>query len=421
MTLHGPIPAACCAEGSLEEDNMDPRSALLTQLDSLDQQLLQVAQAVQSQKLEAHLRARVGARFDKLLSRQRTEITNLRDQVSGNQPLQACWNRFRQLDLECRTLFEECLAFIQGALARADDIDQRMCLLADNLLDDLAAWADVGWRRFTLLSTGEFYRDTAEIIRIRFPETTIWGLPIVAHEFGHFLGPELRENQNGGFAYPFQAMLKRADENRPSKWPLPHSTEWHYLHEHFADLFATYSLGPAFATSFILLRLNPVDAFQDSPTHPSHAKRVHSIFWMLERMDQAAGRLMRPYKTLIVMLRELWEQGLQEVGNARHLSDAEIGLLESKLNELSDLLTRTTPTQLSFRLSDWQRSQTVAEVLLSEWWAPGGHSDASRRDLLNAAWLSRLQLNHLSSNRVDVRDIGLRALEMYQRIPPHIS
>lgn len=397
---------------------MDARSALVTQIDNLTKQLLQVEQAVQSQRLDTHLRARVGARFDRLLSRQRTQITELRQQVSNNQPLQACWSQFRQLDLDCRSLFEECLAFIQGALARADAVDEGMCLLADNLLDDLAAWADVGWRRFTILGTGELYRDTAEIIRIHFPEVSLWGLPIVAHEFGHFLGPELRENQNGGFKYPFQGMLNHADEIRSSNWPLSHSTEWHHLHEHFADLFAIYSLGPAFASSFILLRLNPVDAYKESPTHPSHARRVHSIFWMLDRMDQEGG-LLQPYRALIDMLRSLWQQGLQDVGQRGSLSNAEIALLESKLGELHDLLTRTTPTRLAYRVSDWQKSQIIATRLLSDMWSSGQNDgEVSRRDVLNAAWLSRLSLNPPNQYRVNVNDINLRALETYRRIPP---
>jgi len=239
----------------------------------------------------------------------------------------------------------------------------------------------------------------------------------VSHEFGHFLGPELRENQNGEFKYPFQVMLNHADKNRPSNWPLPHSTEWHHLHEHFADLFATYSLGPAFASSFILLRLNPVDAYQESPTHPSHAKRVHSIFWMLDRMDQEG--LMQPYRTLVDMLRRLWQQGLQDVGQTGSLSDAEIALLESKLGELHGLLTRTTPTRLAYRVSDWQKSQIIATRLLSDTWSSGQKNEgASRRDVLNAAWLSRLNLNPPNQHSMDVNDINIRALEIYRSIPP---
>jgi len=143
---------------------MDAHTVLLTQIDNLTKQLQQVEQAVQLQRLDAdaHLRVqpmltRVESRFDSLLSQQRTKITELRQKVLNNQPMQACWSQFRQLDQDCRSLFEECLAFIQGALTCANGVDEGMCLLADNLLDDLAAWADVGWRRFTILGTGELY------------------------------------------------------------------------------------------------------------------------------------------------------------------------------------------------------------------------------------------------------------------------
>ncbi|HKQ75489.1 MAG TPA: hypothetical protein VJ810_17450 [Blastocatellia bacterium] len=397
---------------------MDTRSALLIQIDGLAQQLLQVERAVQSQRLDANLRARVGVRFDKLLSQQRTQISEVRKQASNNQPNQKCWENFRQLDMDCRSLFEECLTFIQGALARADGVDDGMCLLADNLLDDLAAWADVGWRRFTLLARGELYRDTAEIIRIRFPEVSIWGLPLMAHEFGHFLGPKLSEDEKDGSVYPFQQLLKSADENRLPNWQLPHTKEWYHLNENFADLFATYSLGPAFACSFILLRLNPVDAYQEIITHPTHAKRVHSIFWMLDRMDEAEGGFLRPYNALIDRLRNLWRQGLQEAGQTGSLSDSEISLLESRLKELHDTLTRTTPPPLAYQLSDWQRSQTIAGELLSGKVSSSSQNDSkvSRRDILNAAWFGRLQLDDPDPYRIN--DIGVRALELYRRIPP---
>jgi hypothetical protein len=400
---------------------MDTRSALLIQLESLARQLLEVEKAVQSPNLDAHLRQRVGPRFDTLLSQRRTQLKQLQQKLSNNQPLEACWSQFSQLELKCRDLFEEALAFVQGALARSAKVDEGMCLLADNLLDDLAVWADVGWRRFTLLATGELYRETADVVRIRFPEVSLWGLPTVAHEFGHFLGPELRENLDGGFRYPFQEMLKEADKKRPSNWPLPHSTEWHHLHEHFADLFATYTLGPAFACSFVLLRLNPVDAYGDSATHPSHAKRVHSILWMLGRMNQSAPALLDLYGELIRLLRELWKQSLVDVGQPGDLPNAEIALLQDQLNDLYALLTTTTPTELAYGTSDWQRSQGIASGLLSNLWSPGNYSNAevSRRDVLNAAWLSRLQLSDPNQHyTVDLGDVSSRALEIYRNIPP---
>ena len=399
---------------------MEPISALLLQMDALSEKLFETEKVMQSPKLDSWLRKRVEARFDILLNRRRTRLQKLRESVSSDsrgQPLQPFWQEFSECERECRELFEECLAFVQGALVRAAGIDNGVCLMADHLLDDLALWADVGWDRFTLLDTGEFYRETAEIVRVRFPDSSLWSLPLAAHEFGHFLGPELKESQAGGSNYPFQKMLKDADANRPSGWILPHSEHWHYLHEHFADVFATYTLGPAFASSFILSRLNPGEAYVESPTHPSHAKRVHTILWVLTKMDQEAVGLVRPYGALIDLLRNFWRQSLQAAGRPESLPAPEAALLEQRLDELYTLLKRTTSPKLGYRSDNWRRAEDLAGILLPDRpWPPSAkYNEATRRDVLNAAWLSRLEQREHEPYLVN--EIGRRALDLYRVVP----
>jgi hypothetical protein len=395
---------------------MDSRSTLMAQIDLLMHELVDAGRAVQSQELDQYLRERVGGRFDVELSKRKARVEDLRNQVSSGQPLPSCWATFRQVEEDSRTLFDECLAFIQGALARAAGVDNGVCLLADHLLDDLSAWADVGWDRFTLLATGEFFKDTTEIIRVRFPDTSIWSLPIAAHEFGHFLGPELRENQDGQFIYPFQEMLKSADENRPPNWPLPHSQKWHHLHEHFADLFATVALGPAFACSFILLRLNPGNAYQEAPT--SYAQRVHSILWVLDKMDQAAGGLTKPYRDVIDLIHRSWRQSLQATDQPESLQDVKVALLEARLDKLYALLLDNTPSKLAYQPQDWWRAVTLASQLQPDetWDAVQPEPDLTRRDVLNAAWLARVQQDEQVGYLLN--EIGKRAVELYRCIEP---
>jgi len=396
---------------------MDARSALTARIGSLRWRLYQVNQTIQAPALDAHLRGRVGPRFDKLLSQQLATVKKLEQQVSNGQPLAACWHSYDDLDRECNALFEECLGFVQGALARKSGVDGGLCRLADDLLDDLAAWSDVGWRRFTLLATAEFYREIAGLIRISFPVVSLWDLPIVAHEFGHYLGPELQESAGGKRVYPFQVMLEAADEERPAYWPLPHTKAWYHLNEHFADLFATYSLGPAFACSFILSRLNPIHAHSEQATHPTHAKRVHSVFWMLEEMNRLGG-FQKPYRGLIDALQSLWEESLKESGQEISLPDAEVSRQEGRLAELHDLLERTTPPQLAYQIGDWQRSQVIDDALRAPHWEPAGVDlgEGSRRDVLNAAWLGRLRLD--GGSDWEAMDVAKRARKLYQLVPP---
>lgn len=391
----------------------DSRAVLLTQINNLAQQLSRVGKSIQSERLDKALRQRVEVRFEKLLAQNKQELDNLRSEVTNGQPLQHCWTRYSQVEQECRKTFDESLAFIQGALARADSVDDGMCRLADDLLDELSTLADAGWRRFTLLATGEFYLDTAELIRIRYPEVSLWGLPAAAHEFGHYLGPELWEKIDGGKTYPFQELLRQADQKKPANWPLDHATEWHHLHEHFADLFATYTLGPAFACCFILLRINPAEAIRESATHPTHLARVHSILWLLDQMDNEAGALMQPFRSMIEILQKLWRQGLTEAGLPDSLPPARLALLNNTLKELLDILKRTTAPGLAYRLENWQKTQELTALLLAESW-PAGHPTAySRRDVLNAAWYARLMIEQDNHWVVNLSDIGSRARQLY--------
>src|SRR5262249_51406054 len=124
------------------------------------------------------------------------------------------WKQFQEIQDRCQYLFRECLAFMQGALIRVTALDNGLCQIADSLIKVLNHRAgNLGWDRLTVLADAEFYRDMADIIRLRFPGMNIWNLPVVAHEFGHYAGPQLSERQaDGTLASPFQEMLKNARE-----------------------------------------------------------------------------------------------------------------------------------------------------------------------------------------------------------------
>src|SRR5262249_11044595 len=145
--------------------------------------------------------------------------------------------------------------------------------------------------------------------------------------------------------------------------------------------------------SFILLQANPGEAYQDGPTHPSFAKRVHAIFWVLSKMDQAAGDLVRPFRALIDLLRNLCKQSRLTVGEQATLPAAEAALLEARLGELYNLLAGTTSGKLVYQFDDWLRAQALADALHPDkTWSPTAWPSAeTRRDVLNAAWLCRLQ------------------------------
>jgi hypothetical protein len=384
---------------------MDEHSILMSQIQVLDGELSRAEGALDAPQVDSDLRERVRVRFDKLIKDQQRALTIGRRQVESGQPLDMCWDGFREIRRECVPLFREILALIEGAMVRRAGLDGGLCRIADALLDDLSRRADIYWGRFTILADGEFFADMAEIIRLRFPETSIWNLPVAAHEFGHFVGPKLEVRElNGRSRHPFQDMLQRED------WQS--TRNWHYLHEHFADLFATYALGPAYACTCILLRFDPGTGYADGPHHPSDAKRVYLILNTLKKMDEAEGGFMRPYQEIISFLRDWWQRSSVAAGQPESLDQDATIPLDERLDELYYLVSTYLP---SVQYRNWLRAQQISAELL-----PDREISAKLQGgdylphILNAAWLSRIQ--HWNENSYATRRIGDSAIQLCRQV-----
>jgi hypothetical protein len=139
-------------------------------------------------------------RFEDAIVTRQGELQILAQRINTSQSLQECWKDFREKRKLCVSLAREYLAFTQGAFARQAGLDGGLLRLADALLAELSLRVKIGWNPLTVLAESEWYGEEAQIIRLRFPEASIWNLPIVVHEFGHFAGPRLGvRGQDGRF------------------------------------------------------------------------------------------------------------------------------------------------------------------------------------------------------------------------------
>ena len=271
---------------------------------------------------------------------------------------------------------------MQGALLRTAGIDDGLCLLADGLLDELDIAADIKWGRMCIPAESDFFGDGAQIIRLRFPEIDIWNLPVAVHEFGHFVGPEICVTVTEGLrrreAFPFQEILDR-EITRDYKW-------WSFAHEQFADMFATYSVGPAYACACVLGRFDPRTAHDDrGPRHPSSAKRVELMMRTLQKMNQEAG-LASPYAGILGELRRSWEAMLVAAQQHVTLDDAAAVELGQVFPEFYDLLAKYMRV---LRYAGMNRAQQL-KPLLADGHEPEPGGDVTIADVVNAAWLSRI-------------------------------
>jgi hypothetical protein len=125
----------------------------------------------------------------------------------------------------------------------------------------------------------------------------------------------------------------------------------------------------------------------------------------------------RLYGALIDLFLNYWRQSLQVAGRPESLPAPEAALLEQMLDELYTLLKRTTSPKLVYRSDNWRRAEDLAGILLPHRpWPPSAkYNEATRRDVLNAAWLSRLE--HGEKEPYLVNEIEHRAVDLYQLVP----
>jgi hypothetical protein len=384
---------------------MDYKDHLLLQLRGDLRDLDEAERVLENRALDAGLRERVRAPFTREFKRRRDALKHQEQELtSGETALLDTWRDFRQTHADCGALYRECLALTVGALNRAAGLDGGLCAIADALLDDLGRrLADIKWGRFTLLAEGEFFADLAGIIRLQFP-ANVWNLPVAVHEFGHFLGPRLEDHVPGGLSqHPFQDMLT----SEQSVGTLPAG----YLHEHFADLFAIYALGPAFACNCLLLRFDP--AVDDGRTHPGAAKRAYVILRALDALGRAANKNRPPFASVARQLDDWWKKTMASAAPSLVLQPEQLLQLDNWVDQLFDLLEGLTPA-LRYGEQDWLRAQRLNAEL-----RPDGNPLALQAgdrlaDVLNAGWLYRL--DNLGAADYPLDRIGEKMVMACQKI-----
>jgi hypothetical protein len=367
---------------------MDARDYLLAQITALGENLRRADDIIKSSKIQGELRFTVQNRFAELIDIRKSELQQIHEDVKGTFPLDVSWNSYIILQKDCICIFRECLDFLEGALVRGAGLDDGICNIADLLLNQMADQTEIRWSRLTILGEREQFDQTAEIIRLKFPDFSIWTLPIIAHEFGHIVEQELKDLPPYQNIHPIRTKIDElagTDANKRAS-----------ICEFFSDLFGIYTMGPAFACTCILLRFNPLNAFSEIGDHPSGAKRVYSILRGLEKMGSQETR--HPYSDLIEKLQKIWSQSLAA-------NDPNLCLTTSEEDEQNEWMDKLYPElnkrkAAKYPASGWR----IAENWFEEWdpnlkedpdqernlQMPAISPNCNIRDALNAAWLCRM-------------------------------
>ena len=366
---------------------MTPQDLFLARLDALVIQCNEVQKAIKSPGINRNLYQRAATDLLGGIGNEQRRIENLRSITRNGKVAAGSWETLQANGKKCATLFGECLGFLQASRARGHDVDADLCEIADALLDELSELTRIKWGRFTVLATEEFFLDLAQIIRLRFPFSGIWDLPVAAHEFGHFVAGRLNAARPDGSRYlPFQDEKKNFREQHKDL-----GEEWmFYLEEYFADVFATYVLGPAYACTCFLLRFDPASAhLEKDKRHPSYAKRAYAVVQTLRRMNgeqDSKGDYQKPTDVLA----GLWAQMLLSAGQTAALSREEEAQVGGIVSNFYGMLKDGAP---GARFNRWRNVKLRGCPSVETGELPDGSqvADLNISEVLNSAWLCRMR------------------------------
>jgi hypothetical protein len=235
----------------------------------------------------------------------------------------------------------------------------------------------------------------ARIVRLGFPEWTIWALPLAVHEFGLVA-----------------VTIEKIEEFVAQQ--VSHEDDRHRLQVCLADAFATHMMGPAYACAVILLRLDPCTAFEPGD-HRLTEMRARVVLAMLKDIDgQGEPTEEGAYGAIHDRLETEWNDALQQVGSSDALTPQENADIESWVKLISETMGRVRA--LSPQL--WPRIEELAACLdLAQVGNIRLRYDDELRSVLNAAWKRRIDEDDLS--RVD--EVAKAAVKLWDMIEKNKS
>jgi hypothetical protein len=316
------------------------------------------------------------------VERLRERLATLPDDAS------VAWPALIDIGNKAARVAAETLSFVGGVAARSAGLDRGSCDLADRLLAAVGTDLLEAYQPVTVPASGEYIDVLSDVIRVRYPGAGVWDLPVVLHEFGHYVEPRLGRPDS-----PVTAIIRREADQRPFLGS--------FAGELWGDVFATYVAGPAYAFS-CLSRFAPTTAHDDAkPTHPSPVKRAVAVFHALDATQAAwerGGRASGSLDPLAKSAREWWAGRLEGAGVAAEPSAEERSYAVGLAAEFVAVLDASAPAvryddatvaaAVRRSLADpaIPRPETVSivDALNGGWWARHAAEAAGRADRVPA-------------------------------------
>jgi hypothetical protein len=325
------------------------------------------------------------------------------------------WIAYRtKLHGQCEELFSEYVDFL-GGLALRDTGLGRLPVTA-TAMDEIPLEPDVYhmadelikhifyiggtdlWHSMAIPARREATaRTLARIIRLGFPEWTVWAVPLGAFEFGRVVV---------------------SVNNLVSAYAHEHGGADPGLDIALADAFATFSMGPSYAYASVLTRLEPAPRSVpaenpgNEPGHPpslSDQERLGVILSTLRLMDPTLD----VYGAIVTDLEDMWQVAAENV-KAPVDVPGEGTQVEDWTRHMWDFLREAAPLVMYKparyeAAAAWAPLPNIAKPdKLEKWQLRPDEDDV--RDILSAAWHQRIQ-----SSAPSDRDLAEAALKLWRK------
>ena len=400
---------------------------LLAEINAQQQNLKRILAILKSQNIPAAYRNIIYAKFALAISPLDNDLKELITKVeNGNlnqQGTVACWQEIAQIRDECNNIFAQLMDFLGGIAVRDMKLEEGMCRVAEHLVSETYRASGLIWSSVLIVGEERLFQEiaqTTQFIRLRFPEWDIWNLPFTAHEFGVLLastdqvkgiqdlykgesdrlkrlieGKKLSKAELEGIA-PFLLDLRGPHHNVESRSLALHHQRLH-MKNLFADMFATYFLGPAYIYARLFLRLDPASFDRNKNYEPSFIRRFSFMLNTLEKMNdryKSSTKKTGPYTDELDNLKEYWNQTIRSV---LPLYDGSLAIHKPFDEWFGKMwkLFYDTYSLVGFSKEDWESASDLGEKLnnfAQEAETAELSESATLPVILNAAWYSRVRL-----------------------------
>lgn len=284
---------------------------------------------------------------------------------AGEIALEEDWETYRRKAKDCRGLFEEYVGLLQGVALRDAGFDSDLFRIADRLPSLWRRPGGYSWRSMAVPAGQELLdQSAARVLRIGFPEWTVFALPLLQHEFGHvFLRLPLLQRPpaqatEGTTADGALGDLAAAPGGSGAGPANGNPTAAICI----ADAAALCVTGPAYACAVLFMRLEPADVqTEDDLTTRRAAVILEALKRIAEKCPEDS-----PLTLMHLRLKTEWEKAVSVLGNIDAMHAAEQSVEVGKWVRAAWQVVTTEDPDCAPKLPPWAAKWAVAYNLSVE-------------------------------------------------------